>query len=709
MESTAGTENIPINSSCRQSDFSSIESEYIDLLAERRESSDLRFALQEWEPLSSYKYGTPLERKEIFETVLQSDRVKYVITQLVLSGKARDEVEAEVDNILDQMGHTQDITIIRRFAFILPKIMKSIYGKVLINTDGIEKVRRVLEETPIVLLPTHRSYADFLLVSYISYHLRLPMPIIAAGMDFMSMAVIGDMLRSSGAFYIRRSFVDNSLYWAVFQEYVQTIVKDVGSPLEFFLEGTRSRSGKSLPPKLGLLGCVSELWLRGRVPDVALIPISISYERTLEERLYAYELLGVPKPPESTSGLLKAMGILKESFGDIVINIGSPVSLRTYLSPHADRHLYMAQPRHLMPLTRKELVACEGLGLHVLRQIQCGAVCSVWSLMCIVLLQELQRGYSTMPLVQLVQQVDWLITLVCKMGGKISLEGSVAEAVRKALTVHCQVAALGSDGVTVHIQQLHRDSYLPTQCKTMALQPSTVSSAVSHMMLQHYVNQAMHNFIRPALAAQAFLGLREISPSLEKIESRFRTLCSIFSYDFIFEKNNYKKDLLEGLDVLAWSGELRIDGNHAMLIGGSTPLLNLFQALVRPFLLTYRATVQTLVGGSCENNNELVSASQRRVEEMLTSETNTNKREVTQEITQEVTQEAQPSTNCAVFSALTLDSLRHAARAFTKLGMVNKHEGENGKMFLQCSSDNADMLEQVLADISSIPHLQAHL
>lgn len=129
--------------------------------------------------------------------------------------------------------------------------------------------------------------------------------------------------------------------WQPWQEYVQTIVECTGAPLEFFLEGTRSRSGKSLPPKIGtwtqtrllqpwdvlrvqcwnctivnhslyyfntmsifltgLLGCVSECWLRGRLPDLAIVPISISYERTLEEKLYAYELLGVPKPKESTS------------------------------------------------------------------------------------------------------------------------------------------------------------------------------------------------------------------------------------------------------------------------------------------------------------------------------------------------------------------------------------------------------------------------
>ncbi|KAK7076899.1 hypothetical protein SK128_025627, partial [Halocaridina rubra] len=274
---------------------------YVDLLAERRENSDLRWALREWESKGDYKYGVKMKREEIFNRVLHSDRVKHAIDQIVAAGEEREILEAEVSLILEQMGHAQELSAIRKFAFVLPKIMKKIYGKVIINQEGIEKLRNVMVETPVILLPTHRSYADFLLVSYIAFHFNLPLPVIAAGMDFMKMVVVGELLRESGAFYIRRSFMDNTLYWAVFQEYVQTLVECTGSPLEFFLEGTRSRSGKSLPPKLGLLGCIMESWLRGRLPDLAIVPISISYDRTLEENLYAYELLGVPKPPESTS------------------------------------------------------------------------------------------------------------------------------------------------------------------------------------------------------------------------------------------------------------------------------------------------------------------------------------------------------------------------------------------------------------------------
>jgi len=115
------------------------------------------------------------------------------------------------------------------------------------------------------------------------------------------MVGVGEVLRKSGAFYIRRRFGGDPLYWALISEYVKKAVMEGGHPLEMFVEGTRSRTGKSLKPKLGLLSIVTELVTSGQIPDILILPISMSYDRTLEERLYAHELLGKPKPKESTN------------------------------------------------------------------------------------------------------------------------------------------------------------------------------------------------------------------------------------------------------------------------------------------------------------------------------------------------------------------------------------------------------------------------
>lgn len=627
---------------------------YVDLLAERRESSDLRWAIREWQSRGDYRYGSHMTRKEIFDHVMHSDRVGHTIAKLVEEGGDAKALETEVEEILEQMGHTQELGVIRQFAFVLPKIMKKIYGKVLINEDGIEKLRSTLVDTPVILLPTHRSYADFLLVSYIAYHYNLPLPVIAAGMDFMNMAIIGDKLRGSGAFYIRRSFMDNPLYWAVFQEYVQTIVECTGAPLEFFLEGTRSRSGKSLPPKIGLLGCVSEIWLRGRLPDLAIVPISISYDRTLEEKLYAYELLGVPKPPESTSGLLKATSILKESFGDIFIHMGEPVSLRNYLGPRVDRHLNASIPAHLASVTKSELCACESLGYHILRQIQQGAVTSVWSVICIQLARSLHGGRWSLPLTTLVEEVTWLTGILRRTGAAVALEGTVEDAVVRSLRVHKQLASLGEDKV-VHIARIHQPaSHPPTGQKKIGLSAATTENAVTHLMLQHYINQAIHLLVRPALVALALRSLQHGAASTtENLKQRFALLRSLFGFDFIFEKDMEGRDFMEGLSVLTWSGEVSVVQEQVQMVRSGSPLLTTLLHLLSPFALTYTCTALTLDSQVWEDNGLLVTAIQSHIEKSIGSS--------------------------GLYSALSLDSIRHFIRALTKMGAVTRTTGVDGR------------------------------
>ena len=218
-----------------------------------------------------------------------------------------------------------------------------------------------------VLLPSHRSYLDFILVTYIMFEFNITLPCIAAGQggwgsmksgwgfstfsflstpDFMHMSVVSSFLRRSGGFFLRRTFGSDRLYKVVFSLYVQVLLSSGDAPMEFFVEGTRSRTAKSLHPKLGrvtdfrfqhlfnhfnislfflspsslpsflslplllpipplpsppgLLSMVVEPYLMGCLPDILLLPVSISYERTVEEQLFARELLGIPKPKEST-------------------------------------------------------------------------------------------------------------------------------------------------------------------------------------------------------------------------------------------------------------------------------------------------------------------------------------------------------------------------------------------------------------------------
>ena len=234
----------------------------------------------------------------------------------------------------------------------------------------LPQLRRAVQEWPVVLLPSHRSYLDFILVTYLMFEFNITLPCIAAGQggwgsaksgwsygvkwvwpqckvggvtvlflpplpDFMHMSVVSSFLRRSGGFFLRRTFGSDRLYKVIFSLYVQVLLSNGDAPMEFFVEGTRSRTAKSLHPKLGtvtdfstcshnpslqhllllllppplpppssslpgLLSMVVEPYLMGCLPDILLLPVSISYERTVEEQLFARELLGIPKPKEST-------------------------------------------------------------------------------------------------------------------------------------------------------------------------------------------------------------------------------------------------------------------------------------------------------------------------------------------------------------------------------------------------------------------------
>lgn len=119
-------------------------------------------------------------------------------------------------------------------------------------------------------------------------------------LDFLSMVGVGALLRKTGAFFMRRSFATDKLYWHVFKEYMRSLVNVYHTGVEFFIEGTRSRSFKALTPKLGLLSMALEPLFMGEVPDITIIPIGVAYDKPLEEQLFVYEMLGVPKPKEST-------------------------------------------------------------------------------------------------------------------------------------------------------------------------------------------------------------------------------------------------------------------------------------------------------------------------------------------------------------------------------------------------------------------------
>jgi len=162
-----------------------------------------------------------------------------------------------------------------------------------VNENDLKKVRQLIvnRKGPVIFCPSHRSYVDFLLISSIIYYFNVQVPYIVAGDDLMQMPGISDLLRASGAFFMKRTFRGDPLYKAIFTEYVTQLVSDK-AVMEFFPEGTRSRTNKMLTPKFGIINVLTNAYFDKVTEDVTFVPVTLNYTRTLEDSSFPGELTG---------------------------------------------------------------------------------------------------------------------------------------------------------------------------------------------------------------------------------------------------------------------------------------------------------------------------------------------------------------------------------------------------------------------------------
>ncbi|MDE2305508.1 MAG: glycerol-3-phosphate 1-O-acyltransferase PlsB [Gammaproteobacteria bacterium] len=188
------------------------------------------------------------------------------------------------------------------------------------------------EGAELIYVPCHRSHMDYLLLSYVIYHRGFAIPHVAAGVN-LNMPIVGRFLRKGGAFFMRRSFKGDALYSTVFRKYLALMMAR-GHPLEYFVEGGRSRTGRLLPPRTGMLSMTVQSYMRDPRRPVVFVPVYIGYERIVEGRTYLGELSGRPKQKETVLGLLKAVPALRQRFGSVHVSLGDPIELDDLLRAH---------------------------------------------------------------------------------------------------------------------------------------------------------------------------------------------------------------------------------------------------------------------------------------------------------------------------------------------------------------------------------------
>lgn len=229
--------------------------------------------------------------------------------------------ERKALHYLEEIAANYNYTTVRALEKLLDLVWTSIFKGVRVR--NFEAVAEVAKQGQIIWMPCHRSHLDYMLLSYVMFKKGLVTPHVAAGVN-LSFWPAGPVLRRGGAFFIRRSFTGNKLYAHVLSQYIDFLMHN-SFPVEFFHEGGRSRIGKLLTPKYGILSfCVSSI-LKRRAANTYIIPVYFGYDKVMEDGSYAAELGGMKKQKESVWQLLRSVRFLFSNYGSVDVSFGAPI------------------------------------------------------------------------------------------------------------------------------------------------------------------------------------------------------------------------------------------------------------------------------------------------------------------------------------------------------------------------------------------------
>jgi len=324
-------------------------------------------------------------REELKESILTNERLQQFMES---HSKSRNlpirEVRKNADEYLEEIAAKYSPGLIKIVEVVAGWILRAMFEDVIVNTDGIDKLKAMSQKGPLVLIPNHKSHVDYLILSYLLYHSNMPCPHIAAGKN-LSFWPIGPLFRGGGAFFIRRTFKGAVLYSKVFSEYIYKLLQE-GFNIEFFIEGGRSRTGKLILPKLGFLSILLDAYKNGACEDMIFVPIYIGYDRVLEEKSYINELEGGQKEPENFLQVIKARKFLKKRYGKIYIQFHDPISLNELLSH------YGSLLEDMIP--KEKNAFCRNLGHRVINSINSVTVVTSYGLVASAILNCLKKKFS---------------------------------------------------------------------------------------------------------------------------------------------------------------------------------------------------------------------------------------------------------------------------------------------------------------------------
>ncbi|MEZ9597634.1 glycerol-3-phosphate 1-O-acyltransferase PlsB [Vibrio sp. 10N.286.46.A8] len=455
-------------------------------------------------------------RQALFDRLLKSEAIKKAIEDEAESKNISiEKASKEAQDIMDEIAANFSYSLIKRGEKILGWLWNKLYqGLHISNASTVRKLAQDGHE--IVYVPCHRSHMDYLLLSYVLYHEGMVPPHIAAGIN-LNFFPAGPIFRHGGAFFIRRSFKGNKLYSTIFREYLAELFAK-GYSVEYFSEGGRSRTGRLLQAKTGMLAMTIQAMLRGMNRPVTLVPVYIGYEHVMEVATYAKELRGKRKEKENASLVIRTLRKLR-NFGKGYVNFGEPIQLNQYLNEHAPEWtkdidpMGTSKPQWMNPVVND-------LATKMMTHINDAAATNALTLCATALLASRQRALSRDSLVS---QINCYLSLLKNVPYSDTFT----------------VPKDSAEDLVKHAESLNK----------FLIESDTMGDIISldrhqSILMTYYRNNIIHLFALPSLIAQ--MTIRQRGISIATIQKNVAAIYPFLKKELFL---SYDEDQLE--DVVA--------------------------------------------------------------------------------------------------------------------------------------------------------------
>ena len=522
-------------------------------------------------------------REALFARLMRS---KAIIKAIEDTAKAKnislEKARKEAHSIMDEIASDFSYSMIKKGERLLSWLWNRIYQGLNINNASV--VRKLAQDGhEIVYVPCHRSHMDYLLLSYVLYHEGMVPPHIAAGIN-LNFFPAGPIFRRGGAFFIRRSFKGNKLYSTIFREYLAELFSK-GYSVEYFSEGGRSRTGRLLQAKTGMLAMTIQAMLRGLNRPVTLVPVYIGYEHVMEVSTYAKELRGKRKEKENAGLVLKTIRKLR-NFGQGYVNFGEPIQLNHYLNEHVPEWTQdidpvgSAKPQWINPVVNV-------LANKVMTHINDAAATNALTLCATALLASRQRALSRDSLIK---QVDCYLALL--KNAPYSSTFTVPNESAEELVCHAESLdkfVIDSDSMGDVVSLDRNQSILMT----------------------YYRNNIIHLFAIPSLIAQILIRHQKLS--LKKIKTNVALIYPFLKQElFLSIEDDKLGEFTEStIEEIARLGLVTVDGRHNVAIRqDNIQMLMLLGRTITETLQRYAITLNLLPTSPNLNKGDLEQKSQ---------------------------------------------------------------------------------------------------